>query len=192
LNLFWLKYVSYAFLVGAAFLYVTLRANKLAISRTVMLILYAVCIVLACLSWHLRESNADQYSPRQLVMGAVASISTTHSRSGSICDEFQLELGSGSLSPKFSTDVVGSSSTDQPIHQGDSLGVFYRAWDNVPLTIDEFQGQRPGWHYRRYRPLDPYVWAVGGAGFIAFLGALASSRRRGAPAAVPETTLDRS
>ena len=60
----------------------------------------------------------------------------------------------------------------------------------VPVTIDELEGQHPGWHYRRYRVLDPYVWAVGGAGFFAFIGAFVSSRRRGTAATVPEATLD--
>lgn len=190
LNLVWLKYVSYACLAGAAFFYFVLRLNRLAISRTAKLTGYAACIVLACVAWHVQESNADQHSPRQLIIGTVTSITTTHSKGGSIYDDFQLRLDSGSLSPKFSTDIVGNSSSGQPIHQGDSLGVLYRTWDNVPVTIDELEGQRPGWHYTRYRALDPYVWAVGGAGFLAFIGAFASRRKRGTPGAAPETTLD--
>ena len=190
MNLVWLKYVSYACLAGAAFFYFVLRLNRLAISRTAKLTGYAACIVLACVAWHVQESNADQHSPRQLIIGTVTSITTTHSKGGSIYDDFQLRLDSGSLSPKFSTDIVGNSSSGQPIHQGDSLGVLYRTWDNVPVTIDELEGQRPGWHYTRYRALDPYVWAVGGAGFLAFIGAFASRRKRGTPGAAPETTLD--
>jgi hypothetical protein len=190
LNLVWLKYVSYACLAGAAFFYFVLRLNRLAISRTVKLTGYAVCIVLACGAWHVQESNADQHSPRQLVVGTVISVSANSHRSGSIDDDFQLRIDGGSLSPKFSTDVVAGSRSEQPIHTGDTVGVLYRTWDNVPVTIDELQGRRPGWHYTRYRALDPYVWAVGGAGFLAFIGAFASSRKRGTPVAVPETTLD--
>jgi hypothetical protein len=191
LNLVWLKYVSYACVAGAVFFYIAIRANKLAVSRNVMLVLYAGCIVLACGTWHLQESNTDQHSPRQLVIGTVTSVSASAHRSGSIDDEFQLRIG-GALSPKFSTDTVASSRSEQPIHEGDTLGVLYRTWDNVPVTIDELQGQHAGWHYRRYRVLDPYVWAVAVPGFLAFLGAFASSRRRRTPAADPETTLDRS
>jgi len=191
LNLFWLKYVSYACVAGAFFFYSAIRLNRLTISRNVMLILYAACIVLACATWHLQESNTDQHSPRQLIIGTVTSVSASAHRSGSIDDEFQLRIDGGSLSPKFSTDTVASSREQQPIHEDDTLGVLYRTWDNVPVTIDELQGQHPGWHYRRYRVLDPYVWSIGGAGFFAFLGALASSRRRPTPADVPETTLDR-
>jgi hypothetical protein len=190
LNLVWLKYVSYACLAGAVFFYVALRLNKLAISRTSMLIGYAACIVAACAAWHVQESNSDQHSPRQLVMGTVTSVSASTHRSGSIDDKFQLRIDGGSLSPRFSTDVVAGSLSEQPIHEGDTLGVLYRTWDNVPVTIDELEGQHPGWHYRRYRVLDPYVWAIGGAGSLAFIGAFAASRRRGRPAAVPETTLD--
>jgi hypothetical protein len=187
----WLKYVSYAGVAGASVLYVAIRANWLAaISRSVMLVLYAVCIGLACVAWHVQESNADQHSPRQLIVGTVASLTSTRSRGGSISDKFQLRLDSGTLSPKFATDIVGNSSSGQPIHEGDTLGVLYRTWDDVPVTIDELQGQRPGWHYTRFRVLDPYVWAVGIAGLLAFTGAFASSRRRGKSAAVPETTLD--
>ena len=85
---------------------------------------------------------------------------------------------------------MAASRSEQPIHEGDTLGVLYRTWDDVPVTIDELEGQRPGWHYRRYRVLDPYVWAVGGAGFFAFLGAFASSRRRSAGATAGEAGLD--
>jgi hypothetical protein len=150
---------------------------------------YAICIVLACVAWHVKESNADQHSPRQLVMGTVTSVSASAHKSGSIEDTFQLRIDGGLLSPKFSTDVVADSRAQQPIHIGDTLGVLYRTWDSVPLTIDELQGQQPGWHYSRYRALDPFVWAVGGAGFFAFLGAFASSRKRGRAVAGPETTL---
>jgi hypothetical protein len=192
LNLVWLKYVSYTCLAGAVLLYFALRLNRLATSRSVMLFLYAACIVLACVAWHVQESNADQHSPRQLIIGTVTSVSASTHRSGSIDDKFQLRIDGGSTSPRFSTDAVAGSASEQPIHEGDTLGVLYRTWDNVPVTIDELQGQHPGWHYRRYRVLDPYVWAVAIPGFLAFIGAYVSSRRRGAPAAVPETTLDRS
>ncbi len=193
MNLVWLKYVSYACVAGAVFFYGALRLNKLAISRNVMLALYAACIVLACAAWHLQESNSDQHSPRQLVIGTVSSVSVTTHKHGSIDDTFQIRADGGLLSPKFSTDdTVAENSAQQPIHLGDTLGVLYRTWDDVPVTIDELQGPRQGWHYHRYRPLDPYVWAVGGAGFFAFLGAFAFSRRRARPAAVPETTLDSS
>jgi hypothetical protein len=192
LNLVWLKYVSYACLAGALFFYSALRLNKLAISRNVMLILYAASIVLACTAWHVQESNTDRHSPRQLFIGTVTSVRASAHRSGSIDDEFQLKVDGGSLSPKFSTDTVAGSRAQQPIHVGDTLGVLYRTWDNVPVIIDELQGQQPGWHYRRYRVLEPYVWSVGGAGLFAFIGAFASSRTRRTPAAVPETNLDRS
>ena len=189
MNLVWLKYVSYAFLAGAMFFYFVLRTNRLVLSRTVMLFLYAACIVLACAAWHVQESNSDRHSPRQLIVGTVTWVSASAHRSGSIDDDFQLRMDGGQLSPKFSTDTVADSRSQQPIHEGDTLGVLYRTWDDVPVTIDELEGQHAGWHYRRYRVLDPYVWAVGGAGFFAFLGAALSSRRRGTPAAVPETSL---
>ena len=193
MNLAWLKYVSYGCLAGAVFFYGALRLNRLAISRSAMLGLYAACIVLACTAWHVQESNSDQHSPRQLIIGTVTSVSVSTHKHGDIDDTFQLRVDGGSLSPTFSTDgVVAESKSQQPINEGDTLGVLYRTWDNMPVTIDELQGQRPGWHYHRYRPLDPYVWAVGGAGFFAFLGALASSRKRRPPAVVPKTTLERS
>ncbi|MGA1982084.1 MAG: hypothetical protein ABSG84_06400 [Acidobacteriaceae bacterium] len=190
MNLVWLKYVSYACVAGAAFFYYAIRLNRLAISRNVMLTLYAVCIVVACGAWHWQESNTDQHSPRRLVVGTVTSVSASAHRSGSIEDDFQLRIDDGSLSPKFSTDVVAGSRSEQPIHMGDTLGVLYRTWDGVPLTIDELQGQRPGWHYRRYRVLDPYVWAIGIPGFLAFIGAFVSSRRRRAQSGIPETALE--
>lgn len=193
MNLVWLKYVSYVCVAGAVFLYGALRLNRLAISRPIMLALFAACIVLASGTWHLQEVNSQEHSPRQLVIGTVASVSVSTHKHGRIDDTFQLRVDGGSLSPKFSTDdVVAESSSQQPIHEGDTLGVLYRTWDNMPVTIDELQGQSTGWHYHRYRPLDPYVWAVGGAGFFAFIGAFASSRRRSARADIPVTTLDRS
>jgi hypothetical protein len=188
LNLVWLKYVSYACVAGAAFFYGVVRLNWLAISRTAKLAGYAACIVLACVTWHVQESNTDQHSPRQLVMGTVVSVSAKAERSGRIEDEFQLRIDGGSLSPKFSTDVVADSRAQQPIHTGDTLGVLYRTWDNVPLTIDEFQGQQPGWHYRRYQVLNPYVWAVAIAGLFGFIGAAVASRKRSARLA--EANLD--
>jgi len=190
LDLVWLKYVSYACVAGAVYFYAAIRLNRPAISRTGNLIGYAACIVLACLAWHLQESNTDQHSPRRLVVGTVTTVSASAHRSGSIDDDFQLRIEDGSLSPKFSTDTVAGSMAQQPIHIGDTLGVLYRTWDNVPVTIDELEGQRPGWHYRRYRVLDPYVWAVGIPGFLGFVGAFVSSRRRRAQLGVPETSLE--
>ena len=189
LNLFWLKYVSYACVAGAVLFYCALRLDWLAISRSAKLVGYAACIVLACLAWHMQESNAARYSPRQLVMGTVSSVSASAERSGRIEDTFQLQIDGGSLSPKFSTDTVAAGRSQQPIHPGDSLGVLYRTWDDVPLTIDELQGQQPGWHYARYRALDPYVWAVAIAGLFGFIGAAITSGRRRQPAAAPEAPL---
>jgi hypothetical protein len=126
LNLFWLRYVSYAFLAGAAILYVVLRQNRPAPSRATRILLYAACVVLACVTWHVRESNAAQHSPRKLVLGTVASVSADRHKSGSIDDDFQLQLESGSLSPEFSTDIVANSAAEQPIHPGDTLGVLHR------------------------------------------------------------------
>jgi hypothetical protein len=190
LNLFWLKYVSYGCLAGAAYFYFALRVNRLVLSRTATLTLYAASIALACAAWHVQESNADRHSPRQLMMGTVTSVRASTSKSGSVSDIFQLSVEGGATSPTFSTDVVAGSLSQQPIHEGDTLGVLYRTWDNVPVTIDELEGQRVGWHYHRNRPLDPYVWAVGGAGFFAFIGAFVSSRRRAASATASETRLD--
>ncbi len=190
MNLVWLKYVSYGCVAGATYFYFAIRLNRTAVSRNAALALYAVCLVAACGTWHVQESNSDQHSPRQLAMGTVVSVRASAHKGGSIDDEFQLRMEDGTLSPKFSTDTVAASRSEQPIHEGDTLGVLYRTWDDVPVTIDELEGQRPGWHYRRYRVLDPYVWAVGGAGFFAFLGAFASSRRRGAGATAGEAGLD--
>ena len=50
MNLFWLKYVSYAFVAGAALLYIALRLNWPAITRTTKTLLYVACIVMACVS----------------------------------------------------------------------------------------------------------------------------------------------
>lgn len=191
MNLVWLKYVSYACVAAAVFFYSALRLNRLILSRTVMLILYAACIVLACVTWHVQESNTDLHSPRQLIIGTVTSVSASTSRGGSVYDKFQLRVEGGSSSPRFSTDVVAGSLSQQPIHEGDTLGVLYRTWDNVPVSIDELQGQHRGWHYSRYRALDPYVWAVAVPGFLAFIGAFVSGRKRGSPQP-SETTLDSS
>lgn len=190
MNLAWLKYVSYASLVGAAFFYMALRLNWQTVSRRAKLLGYAVCIALACVAWHVQESNADQHSPRRLVVGTVTSVSASANKSGSIDDDFQIRIDGGALSPKFSTDVVASSRSQQPIHVGDTLGVLYRMWDDVPLTIDELQGQRQGWHYRRYQALSPFVWTVAIAGTFGLLGAAVSSRKRESVPAVPESTLD--
>ena len=189
MNLFWLKYASYAFLAGAVFFYFVLRLGRLgSVSRAAKLSAYCLCIILACVAWHVQESNAEQHSPRQLAIGTVISVSVEHHRGGSISDNFQLRLGSGSLSPKFSAYLVASSADAQPIHQGDQLGVLYRTWDDVPMTIDELEGQRAGWHYQRFQALSPYVWTVAGVGFFAFIGALLVSGRNRRVTPTPATT----
>jgi hypothetical protein len=190
LNLFWLKYISYAFLAGAAFFYFVLRLNRLALSRAVKASLYAACIVLACLAWYIQESNAAQHSPRQLALGRVAWVSANHHKSGSIDDDFQLQLDSGSLSPKFSTDIVADSSARQPIHQADFLGVLYRTWDDVPLTIDEIQGQRAGWHYRRYDNGGAYIFGVSIGGLFGLISSIFSIRNQRPAMPSPVTTLN--
>jgi hypothetical protein len=183
LDLFWLKYVSYACVGGAFVIYSVIRLKKLpAITPTVKLMAFVACVVGACATWHVQETNADQHSPRQLIVGTVASVNVSTHRSGSIEDTFQIRVDGGVLSPKFATDTVAPSGSEQPIHPGDVLGVLYRTWDNVPITIDELQGQRPGWHYRRHRVLDPYVWTIGGVGFFMFLGLLILTVRRSAKA----------
>lgn len=183
MNLVWLKYVSYACLAGALYFYSIFRLKQSGISPKAKLTCFASCIVLACLTWHVQESNSEQHSPRQVVVGTVTWVSASASKGGSIHDRFQLRVDGGAPSPKFSTDTVAGKMSEQPIHEGDVLGVLYRTWDNVPLTIDEFQGQRTGWHYRRYRVLDPYVWTVGGVGFFIFIGALIASFMRDRKAA---------
>jgi hypothetical protein len=189
LNLFWLKYVSYAFLAGAAFFYFVLRLNRLALARSTKIILYAACVVLACVTWRVQESNASEHSPRQLAMGTVAWVSANHHKSGSIDDDFQLKLDSGT-SPRFSTEIVANSAAQQPIHQGDLLGVLYRTWDDVPLTIDEIQGQNPGWHYRRYDNGGSYVFAVSIVGLFGLISVLFTTRNQRPRVPAPETTLN--
>ena len=190
MNLVWLKYVSYACVVGAVFFYSVIRLNRLALSRTAALGGYVACIVLACVAWHVQESNTEQHSPRGLMMGTVTWVSASSHKGGSIDDDFQMRIEGGALSPKFSAYLVADSRAQQPIHVGDMLGVLYRTWDDVPVTIDELQGQQPGWHYRRFQALSPYVWTVGGVGFFAFLGALAASRRRGGAAVTSGNGID--
>jgi hypothetical protein len=188
LNLFWLKYVSYAGVAGAFLFYSVIRLKKLpAITPAVKLAAFVACIVVACAAWHQQETNADQHSPRQLIVGTVTSVNVSTHKSGSIEDTFQMRVDGGVLSPKFSTDTVAPSRSQQPIHPGDVLGVFYRTWDSVPLTIDELQGQNLGWHYRRHRALDPYVWAVGIVGLFMFVGLLILTVRRSANAPTPES-----
>jgi hypothetical protein len=189
LNLFWLKYVSYAFLAGAAFFYFALRLNRLPLRRATQLILYAVCIVLACVAWHVQESNSDRYSPRRLIIGTVTSVNENGHKSGSIDDDFQLQFESGSRSPEFSTDIVADRADKQPIHRGDLLGVLYRTWDNVPLTIDEIQGQHVGWRYKRSDDGDAYIFGVSAGGLVGFIGAFAASRNRRAQVPSPVTAL---
>ena len=193
MNLFWLKYVSYACVAGALYFYFILRWKGYGASGKSRLTSLAICIVLACVTWHLQESNTDRNSPRQVIVGTVTSVRASVSKSGSVSDHFQLRVQGGALSPRFSTDIVASRISEQPIHQGDVLGVLYRTWDNVPLTIDEFQGQRPGWHYRRYRFLDPYVWSIGSVGFLIVAAILIGSLMRGRAAStsaqsIPDST----
>ena len=179
MNLFWLKYVSWAFLAGAAFFYFVIRLNRTGLSRGARIGLYVACIVMACVTWWARESNAQHHSPRKLVMGTVAQVSAVRHRAGGIWDEFQLRLDGGSLSPEFSTDVVANGAADQPIHEGDYLGVFYRTWDDVPLTIDEIEGQKAGWHYSRdYDGGGPYILGVAFAGLIGLIVLVIVSRNQ--------------
>ena len=188
MNLIWLKYVSYGCLAGAFFLYCVLRFKKLlAISGTTKLALYAACIVVACVAWHVQETNADQHSPRQLILGTVTWVKVSGHRSGAIDEDFQLKIAGGVLSPKFFIDFVSDNKAEQPIHVGDTLGVLYRTWDNVPLTVDELEGQYPGWHHRRYRGRDPFVWPVAIVGLVGFAGAFFASRNQEKPA--PATIL---
>lgn len=191
LNLFWLKYVSYALVACAAFLYFAIRLNKLNLRRGAKAILFSACIALSCILWHVQERNADLHSPRSLVIGTVTSVTAHAHKSASITDSFTLRLGSGRNSPEFTTtDTVARSAAQQPIHQGDLLGVLYRTWDNVPLTIDELQGQQPGWHYQRFAgALSLFIWTVAITGAFALAGALAASGRQPRPQVQSEPTL---
>lgn len=190
MNLFWLKDVSYALLAGAALCYLLVRMKPAAPSRIIKVILYATCIVLACVTWSTQESNADRHSPRRLIVGTVLSVHANHHKSGSIDDDFQLKLDDGALSPKFSTDTVAGSAAGQPIHQGDLLGVLYRTWDDVPLTIDELQGQQPGWHYSRVNNGGAYIFAVSIVGFLGLIFLLFVIRRQRPAEPPPRTTLN--
>ena len=147
MNLFWLRYISYAFVFGAVFFYFAIRLNRLYISRARKVLLYVACIVMACVTWYLRESNVQQHSPRRLVMGTVVDLRTSQRRSGSVRDTFRLRLDSGAMSPEFSAHLSAAAAASQPIRAGDYVGVLYRTWDNVLLTLDELQGQNVGWHY---------------------------------------------
>jgi hypothetical protein len=178
LNLFWLRYVSYVFLGGAVLFYFALRLNRLAISRTGKAVLYTTCIAMACVTWWAPERDAEQFSPRQLALGRVVWVSANHHKGGTIDDDFQLQLGAGVLSPKFKTDILADSDAEQPIHRGDLLGVLYRTWDNAPLTIDEVQGQRAGWHYRRYVTGGAYLLGVSICGLLGLVSALVASRKQ--------------
>ena len=191
MNLLWLKYVSYALVVGAAFFYYTIRLNKLDLSRAVKAVLFSICIALSCILWHVQERNADLHSPRQLIIGTVTSVTAHSHRSGSIVDSFTLQLESGQTSQEFTTtDTIADSAAKQPIHRGDLLGVLYRTWDDVPLTIDEIQGQQPGWHYRRFAgALSVFIFTVAFTGMFALIGALAASRKQLPKTPAPEPTL---
>ena len=176
MNLSWLKYLSYAFIAVAACLYIAIRMNRLNRSTAIKAAFaYAACIALACLAWRMQESNTQHHSPRRLVVGTVASVSADSHRGGEITDEFRLKMGS-SLSPTFTTDTVAESAAHQPIHQGDVLGVLYRTWDNVPLTIDVLQGQNAGWHYEHTNSGSSFVFGVALAGALGLLSLLFSLR----------------
>lgn len=191
MNLFWLKYVSYAFLAGAAVLYFAIRLNRIALSRGRKAILYVGCIVMACLTWHVQERNAQQHSPRRLTVGTVAQLNATRHRSGSIEEKFRLQVGRGSLSPEFSADLGAENAVGQPIHPGDLLGVLYRTWDGVPLTIDEIEGQNAGWHYTRYSDGGAYyVMGVAVAGFFGLISALVTTRNQRPRTPAPATRLN--
>lgn len=192
MNLVWLKYVSYALVACAAFFYFTIRLNKLSLSRPLKATLFAASIAFACIFWHLQERNAQLYSPRHLLIGTVASVTAHSHKGGSITDSFTLRLGPGQISQQFTTtDTVARNLAQQPIHTGDVLGVLYRTWDDVPLTIDELQGQQPGWHYQRFTgALSLFVWPVAICGAFALAGALAASRKQTPRPAQTEPTLN--
>jgi hypothetical protein len=190
LNLFWLRYVSYALLAGAAFFYFAIRLNKLSLTRTVKLDLYAACLLLAMGAWRFAEYNADQHSPRHLAVGTVATIAENIHRGGSIDDVFQLQTSAGSLSPKFSTGILAGNGDQQPIHHGDLVGVLYRTWDNVPVTIDEIEGQHAGWHYHRTDHGSAFVFGVFIAGTFGFLSAVFATRNQRPRTPVPSATLN--
>lgn len=176
MDLFWLKYLSYTFIAVAACLYIAIRMNRLTRHAGIRAAFaYAACIALACIAWRVQESNTQHHSPRRLVVGTVASVNADSRRGGEITDEFRLKVGS-SLSPTFSTDTVADSAAHQPIHQGDVLGVLYRTWDNVPLTIDELQGQNTGWHYEHTSDAGAFIFAVSIAGALGLLSILLSLR----------------
>jgi LSD1 subclass zinc finger protein len=193
LNLFWLKYVSWALVGGAIFFYTSIRLNKLSLSRGAKAILCSLCVVLACVAWHVQERNADLNSPRSLIIGTVTEVTShTYGKTGSITDSFRLQLESGSISQKFTTtDSVAGKLAQQPIHRGDLLGVLYRTWDDIPLTIDEIQGQQPGWHYHRYKgDLSVFIFTVAFVSILFLPAALVASRRKEKRATCTESTLD--
>lgn len=190
MNLFWLRYASYVFLAGAAFFYIAIRLNRLYLSRGTKLVLYAGCIAMACVTWYVQQNNTEQHSPRRLVMGTVVKLSTNQKRSGGVVDRFQLRLDGGRTSPEFSADLLPSEATPQPLHPGDYLGVLYRTWDLVPVTIDEIQGQCPGWHHSyiggRGAPYIVEVCIIGCAGLIS---AVVSSRNQPGRKPEPDTVI---
>lgn len=192
MNLVWLKYVSYALVACAALLYFAIRLNKTALTQSAKAVLFVVCIALSCILWHVQERNAQLYSPRNLLIGTVASVSVHTQRHGAITDTFTLQLPNGGVSQPFTTtDTVARNASGQPIHAGDTLGVLYRTWDDVPLSIDELQGQRPGWHYERFTgALSVFIWTVAITAAFALTGAFGAARRQSSRAAQSQTSLD--
>jgi len=172
LNPVLLRYFSYFCVAAAVYFYFALRLNWLSSSRITKLLLFALFNVLACVAWHAQLVDTREHSPRQLIMGTVTSLNSSTHRDGSLDDAFQLKLAGGTLSPRLSADYVAAGSAQQPIRPGDVLGVYYRTWDNVPLTIDVLEGPNAGWHYTHRDSLDAFVWTVGGAGLLIFVGAL--------------------
>lgn len=190
MNLFWLRYVSYGFLAGAVLLYSAIRLNQLYLSRATKVLLYVGCVVMACLTWYVAENNAQQHSPRRLLMGTVANLRTTHRRSGGEVDQFQLRLDGGRMSPEFSAHLPLSASSPQPLQEGDYLGVLYRTWDNVAVTIDELEGQNTGWHFSHAEDPSPsYIVAVALGGVAGLISALVSSRNQPARKREPDTVI---
>jgi hypothetical protein len=149
LNLEWLQYVCYILLACTFILYIAARIQTSGIGRSIKFAVAFLCLFLAALAWEFQESNAGLHSPRKVISGNVTYVSANGHKSGSIDDDFQLQFPDGSFSPIFSTDILASSRSAQPIHKGDHLMVSYRTWDTATLEIDELAGQRPGWHYVR-------------------------------------------
>jgi hypothetical protein len=179
LNLFWLKYVSWALLVGAAFFYFMIRLNKLALSVIAKATCYSACIVLACIAWHVQAHNVEANSPRRLVVGTVTMVKANHGRNGNVYYAFQLRRESGANSQPFNTGTVSSSDTDNPpIHVGDLLGVLYREWDGIPVRIDEIHGQRAGWNFSYIEDGGgAFIFGVLVGGLFGLVSAIFNSRR---------------